>query len=77
MVEANGARVGVAGTKGFHRGSERGETGGGVPVRNVAWPVTGRPYTVFHFEQSAGHVSAPRTDHHDRTEARPARAVDT
>jgi Icc-related predicted phosphoesterase len=34
-----------------HRGSERGETAGGVPVRNVAWPVTGRPYTVFHFEE--------------------------
>jgi hypothetical protein len=32
-----------------HRGSERGETAGGVAVRNVAWPVTGRPYTVFHF----------------------------
>lgn len=60
-----------------HRGSERGETAGGVPVRNVAWPVTGRPYTVFHFEQSAGHVSAPRIDHHDRTEARAARAADT
>jgi Icc-related predicted phosphoesterase len=35
-----------------HRGSERGETAGGVPVRNVAWPVTGRPYTVFTFESA-------------------------
>jgi Icc-related predicted phosphoesterase len=33
-----------------HRGSEHGETAGGVPVRNVAWPVTGRPYTVFCFD---------------------------
>jgi Icc-related predicted phosphoesterase len=36
-----------------HRGSEQGETAGGVPVRNVAWPVTGRPYTVFHFDYDA------------------------
>ncbi len=33
-----------------HRGSERGETAGGVPVRNVAWPVIERPYTVFEFD---------------------------
>jgi Icc-related predicted phosphoesterase len=30
-----------------HRGMERGVTGGGVPVRNVALPVIGKPYKVY------------------------------
>jgi len=30
-----------------HHGAERGATLGGVPVRNVAWPVTGRPYATY------------------------------
>jgi Icc-related predicted phosphoesterase len=61
-----------------HRGSERGETAGGVPVRNVAWPVTGRPYTVFHFEEraDAGHGAAPRLDHLGRARAGAARAAE-
>ncbi|MBI4734289.1 MAG: metallophosphoesterase [Rubrobacteridae bacterium] len=30
-----------------HYGSEKGLTAGGVPVRNVAMPTMGRPYTVY------------------------------
>jgi Icc-related predicted phosphoesterase len=33
-----------------HRGSRNGTTAGGVPVRNVAAPVIGRGYEVFHFD---------------------------
>jgi Icc-related predicted phosphoesterase len=33
-----------------HRGSRNGTTPGGVPVRNVAAPVIGRAYEVFHFD---------------------------
>jgi Icc-related predicted phosphoesterase len=33
-----------------HRGSEEGTTVGGVPVRNVAQPVIGQAYRVFHLE---------------------------
>ena len=33
-----------------HRGSPRGATPAGIPVRNVAQPVIGRPYDVFCFE---------------------------
>jgi Icc-related predicted phosphoesterase len=32
-----------------HRGSNVGTTPGGVPVRNVAQPVIGRAYEIFHF----------------------------
>jgi Icc-related predicted phosphoesterase len=31
-----------------HLGSERGQTAGGVPVRNVAHPVLRRPYALYH-----------------------------
>ena len=30
-----------------HSGTENGATAGGVPVRNVARPVLGRPYAVY------------------------------
>jgi Icc-related predicted phosphoesterase len=30
-----------------HRGTETGATPGGVPVRNVAWPVIGQAYALF------------------------------
>jgi Icc-related predicted phosphoesterase len=36
-----------------HRGSREGTTPGGVPVRNVAQPVLGRPYDVFCLEPAA------------------------
>jgi Icc-related predicted phosphoesterase len=36
-----------------HRGSPSGETPGGVPVRNVAVPVIGCAYQVFHFDSDA------------------------
>jgi Icc-related predicted phosphoesterase len=37
-----------------HRGTERAMTPGGVPVRNVAWPVTGRPFVVYPIEVRHG-----------------------
>jgi Icc-related predicted phosphoesterase len=37
-----------------HAGSERGTTPGGVPVRNVALPVIGRPYKVYCFGDDEG-----------------------
>jgi len=36
-----------------HAGTEHGQTPGGVPVRNVAQPVIGRPYTVYCVEPAA------------------------
>lgn len=36
-----------------HRGSERATTPGGVPVRNVAWPVTRRPFVVYSVDPGA------------------------
>lgn len=44
-VDAAGARLAVHGHA--HRGVEHGMTPGGVPVRNVALPVLGRPYGVY------------------------------
>lgn len=32
-----------------HRGTERGRTAGGVPVRNVAWPVIDQAYALLEF----------------------------
>lgn len=37
-----------------HAGSERGVTPGGIPVRNVALPVIGRPYKVYCFGAEDG-----------------------
>ena len=36
-----------------HGGRERGRTPAGIPVRNVALPVLGRPYAVYTLERSA------------------------
>jgi Icc-related predicted phosphoesterase len=36
-----------------HGGRERGRTPAGIPVRNVALPVLGRPYAVYTLEESA------------------------
>jgi Icc-related predicted phosphoesterase len=44
-----------------HRGADSGATPGGIPVRNVAWPVIGQAYALFRLGQ--------------RTGARPAAAV--
>jgi Icc-related predicted phosphoesterase len=33
-----------------HRGRERGTTPGGIPVRNVAWPVIRRAYAVYELD---------------------------
>ena len=33
-----------------HRGQERGVTPGGVPVRNVAWPVIDRAYAIYELD---------------------------
>ncbi|HSL11810.1 MAG TPA: metallophosphoesterase [Actinomycetota bacterium] len=35
-----------------HAGRERGRTAAGIPVRNVALPVLGRPYAVYTLEES-------------------------
>lgn len=35
-----------------HRGQEHGTTPGGVPVRNVAWPVIDRAYAIYELEPS-------------------------
>ena len=47
-VDRAGADLAIHGHA--HRGSRNGTTPGGVPVRNVAAPVIGRAYEVFHFD---------------------------
>ena len=37
-----------------HRGADSGATPGGIPVRNVAWPVIGQAYALFRLGQPAG-----------------------
>jgi hypothetical protein len=34
-----------------HHGQEKGVTPGGIPVRNVAFPMLRRPYTVYDLER--------------------------
>lgn len=55
-VDGGGACLALHGHA--HHGSERGETAGGVPVRNVAEPVLGEPYRIFDLEQVRGTVGA-------------------
>jgi Icc-related predicted phosphoesterase len=38
-----------------HAGAERGRTTGGYPVRNVAYPVLGRPYAVYRLDDGQVH----------------------
>jgi Icc-related predicted phosphoesterase len=45
-IDSGGAHLAVHGHA--HRGSRAGETVCGVPVRNVAQPLLGRPYTMLH-----------------------------
>ena len=45
-IDTGGAHLAVHGHA--HRGSRAGRTVCGVPVRNVAQPLLGRPYTVLH-----------------------------
>jgi Icc-related predicted phosphoesterase len=42
-----------------HRGRERGATPGGIPVRNVAWPVIGRSYALYELEAELNRRSTP------------------
>jgi Icc-related predicted phosphoesterase len=51
-VDAAGADLAIHGHA--HAGSERGQTPGGIPVRNVALPVIGRPYKVYCFGVDEG-----------------------
>lgn len=51
-VDREGADLALHGHA--HAGSERGQTAGGVPVRNVALPVIGRPYKVYCFGSDEG-----------------------
>lgn len=44
-IDVGGADLAIHGHS--HRGTEHGVTAGGVPVRNVALPVIGRPYAVY------------------------------
>ena len=44
-IDAHGADLIVHGHA--HHGRERGRTPGGIPVRNVAWPVIRSPYRVY------------------------------
>jgi Icc-related predicted phosphoesterase len=36
-----------------HRGADSGATPGGIPVRNVAWPVIGQAYALFRLDERA------------------------
>ena len=45
VIDAAGAQLAIHGHA--HRGSERGSTAAGCPVRNVAQHVLGRPYAVY------------------------------
>ena len=47
-IDAGGAHLAIHGHA--HRGSRAGVTPGGVPVRNVARPVLGRPFTVLRLD---------------------------
>jgi Icc-related predicted phosphoesterase len=42
-----------------HRGTEMGQTPGGIPVRNVAQPVIGRAYNVYSLDQHPPGASSP------------------
>jgi Icc-related predicted phosphoesterase len=51
-IDRAGADLAVHGHA--HAGQEEGRTPGGVPVRNVARPVLGRPYAVYPVAARAG-----------------------
>jgi Icc-related predicted phosphoesterase len=46
VIDRHGVDLAVHGHA--HRGTERGRTVGGVPVRNAAWPVTHEPFVIYH-----------------------------
>lgn len=58
VIDAAGVRVALHGHA--HAGSERGSTPGGVPVRNVAQAVTGRPFTLLSLATGAAPEAWPR-----------------
>ncbi|HKS98382.1 MAG TPA: metallophosphoesterase family protein [Rugosimonospora sp.] len=45
-VDGGGAHLAIHGHA--HSGTENGQTPGGVPVRNVAYPVLRQPYAIYH-----------------------------
>jgi Icc-related predicted phosphoesterase len=45
-----------------HHGQEKGVTPGGIPVRNVAFPILRRPYAVYDLERSATSTTKPWTE---------------
>lgn len=53
-----------------HHGTERGVTASGIPVRNVARPVLGRPYAIYPITPAAPRSTQSRT----RPATEPARA---
>ena len=44
-----------------HRGVGSGATPGGIPVRNVAWPVIGEAYALFRLDRPARGTSRDAT----------------
>ncbi|HEY1329854.1 MAG TPA: metallophosphoesterase [Actinomycetota bacterium] len=55
-IDASGAELAIHGHA--HMGSEEGMTPGGVPVRNVAWPVINAPYKVYAVPAGRGNRAA-------------------
>lgn len=55
-IDANGADLVLHGHA--HRGTERGVTAGGIPVRNVAVPVLHKPYALYELQKAvvAAHI---------------------
>jgi Icc-related predicted phosphoesterase len=58
VIDAGGANLAMHGHA--HRGSERGRTPAGCPVRNVAQPVIRRPYAVYTISRTGALL--PTTD---------------
>ncbi len=55
-IDAHGADLVLHGHA--HHGRERGRTPGGIPVRNVAWPVIRSPYRVYDVPVGVGWSAA-------------------
>jgi Icc-related predicted phosphoesterase len=57
-IDASGADLAVHGHA--HSGTERGMTSGGVKVRNVAQPLLGRAYALYHLDEENGQTPSTR-----------------
>ncbi|HZA60537.1 MAG TPA: metallophosphoesterase [Actinomycetota bacterium] len=63
-VDRAGAELAIHGHA--HRGREHGETPGGIPVRNVAWPVIDRAYAVYELTDGVGETAPAGAVHSQR-----------